>query len=78
MLEKLKEYFEMEYQDAKELLTNRPGWIRTKQDERILIDRTISRCLGAVMFSQIGCGVAYENLDFYDEYKEKIDKLLDN
>ena len=34
------------------------------------------RC--AVMFSQIGCGVAYENLDFYDEYKEKLEKLLDN
>ena len=47
MLEKLKEYFEMEYQDAKELITNRPGWIRTKQDEKTLIDRTISRCLGA-------------------------------
>ena len=78
MLEKLKEYLEKEYQVAKELLTNRPSWIRTKQNERILIDRTISRCLGAVMFSQIGCGVAYENLDFYDEYKEKLEKLLDN
>jgi len=77
MLKKLKEYFEMEYQDAKELLTNRPGWIRTRQDEKILIDRTVSRCLGAVMFSQIGCGAAYEDLDFYEEYKEKIEKLLD-
>lgn len=66
MLEKLKEYFEMEYQDAKELLTNRPSWIRTKQDEKTLIDRTISRCLGAVMFSQIGCGVAYEYSHFED------------
>lgn len=77
LTKKMKEYLEREYKDAEELIKRHPSWIKTRQDERVVIDRIISRCLGVVMFAQT-CGVSYEECAVYDEYKEKLEKLLDN
>ena len=76
LIEKMKEYLKEEYKFAEEIMKNRPSWVKTRQDEKIVIDKTISRCLGVVMFTQT-CGVPYEECAIYDEYKEKLEKLLD-
>lgn len=72
MLDKVKEYYKMEYEEVESLLKgeNRPFWAEPKQ----IIDNSIQRCLGVAQFIQI-VGVAYEDLSCYDEVREKLENL---
>ena len=72
MLEKVKAYFEMEYEETKALLEreDRPWWV----DPNEQIDKSIQRCLGVTQFIQT-VGVTYEDLNCYDEIRERFEKL---
>jgi hypothetical protein len=71
ILNLVKEYYEEEYQDAKRCIEKKYAWTTPKD----LVKSTINRCLGIAQFVQY-LGVPYEDLDIYDEYKEKLEKLL--
>lgn len=72
MLEKVKEYLEMEYEETETFLKkeDRPWWV----DPNEQIDKSIQRCLGVTQFIQT-VGVAYEDLKCYDEIRERFEKL---
>lgn len=72
ILNLVKEYYEVEYQDTKKrCIEKKYAWI-TPRD---LVKGAINRCFGIAQFVQY-LGVPYEDLDIYDEYKEKLEKLL--
>lgn len=71
ILNLVKEYYEVEYQDAKRCIEKKYAWT-TPRD---LVKGAINRCLGIAQFVQY-LGVSYEDLNIYDEYKEKLEKLL--
>lgn len=74
MKEKLNAYFEREYQETIKLLQNPPFWCNTPKEKKDMIWNTIQRCLGAAMVAQ-DFGLSYEDTN-YDEYAEKISKLV--
>jgi hypothetical protein len=73
MLGKVKEYYEKEYKEMETILQmeTRYEWVKPTE----LVYASIQRCLGVAQFAQT-VGVKYEELDCYDEVKEKLEKLL--
>jgi len=75
ILQSAKDYFDMEYNDAKRFVsrpTADPFWPRQ------YVDKTYARCLGVALFVQ-QLDVDYETInEIFEEFKEKINKLLDN
>lgn len=71
--EKMKEFFEREYQETKDIIERNPWWLK---DKNKMIDETIHSCLGIAQFVQL-CGVPYEHLGIYDEIKAKLEALKD-
>lgn len=73
MLEQVREYYEKEYKEIKAILKmeTRYEWVKPTE----LVYASIQRCLGVAQFAQT-VGVKYEELDCYDEVKEKLEKLL--
>ena len=72
ILDKVQEFFEMEYKDLARLMESRPRWFNPQESATY----TIQRCLGVAQFVQL-LGVSYEALNCYEETREKIQKLLD-
>ena len=62
--------------ETKSILENKPFWVQTRSDEKQLIFNSVQRCLGVAQFVQ-SLDVPYEELKVYDEYREKLEKLLD-
>ncbi len=78
VVDTMNEYFEREYKETLELLARDDvSWIKTDKDRRMVVEKTICRCLGVAQFVQY-LGVEYEEIATYDIYKEKLEKLLDN
>lgn len=76
MKEKLNAYFEKEYQETVKLLADSSSWCSTRVEKKNMIWNTIQRCLGAVMIAQ-EFGLPYEDTNkAYEEYAEKISKLV--
>lgn len=73
ILEKVENFFQSEYEETKSLLERKPYWI---SNEKEVVFNSIQRCLGVTQFVQC-LDVPYENLNIYDEYREKLEKLLD-
>ena len=74
MLNTIKDFFEMEYTSTARYL--KPSY--AKGCERMVVDKTISRCLGVAQFVQ-NIGVSYEDINLmYEIYKKKLELLLDN
>lgn len=71
MLEQVKDFFNREYEDTKRLLKNKPSWCKPKE----VVYNSIQRCLGVAQFVQY-VGVKYENLNCYEEVREKLENLL--
>lgn len=72
MLEKIREYYEMEYRDTARSIEK--SWCT---DKKMAVWYAIQRCLGVAQFVQIA-GVSFEEIEtLYDEIKEKLEKLLD-
>ena len=74
ILEKVKEYYKMEFNIFLRVLTINKGndfwWQNLKNNT---INNTLSRFLGIALFVQ-KLGVPYENVSpIYEEYKEKIE-----
>lgn len=71
--EEILKFFEHEYMETKKLAESRPGWLPDS-----FIQDTLFRCQGIAMFVQ-QIGVSFEEIEpFYNSYKEKIQKLIDN
>lgn len=73
MINTVKEFFDSEYRDTVRLLENKPSWVTSEKE---VVFNSIQRCLGVAQFVQL-VGVKYEDLEFYDEFREKMMKLLD-
>lgn len=81
MEQKIKKFFDSEYVGAKEYL----NYLKEDNDTRLrfcstemIIEKTICRLLGVTQFVQ-GLGVEYKEIaPIYDEYKEKLEKLLES
>ena len=73
ILEKVENFFQSEYEETKDLLERKPSWVMSKKE---VIFNSLQRCLGVTQFVQC-LDVPYENLNIYDEYREKFYKLLD-
>ena len=78
MEQKIKKFFDSEYVDIKEYI----NYLKEDNDpfcpiEKV-VDKTICRLLGVTQFVQ-GLGVEYKEIaPIYDEYKEKLEKLLES
>lgn len=73
ILEKVENFFQSEYEETKDLLERKPSWVMSKKE---VVFNSLQRCLGVTQFVQC-LNVPYENLNIYDEYREKFYKLLD-
>lgn len=74
MLDKIKDFFEDEYTSTERYLKSPYA----KGRERMVIDKSISRCLGVAQFVQ-SVGVTYDDVSpLYEIYKKKLELLLDN
>ena len=73
VLEKVENFFKTEYEDTKNLLERKPSWVSSEKE---VVFNSLQRCLGVTQFVQC-LDVPYENLNIYDEYREKFYKLLD-
>ena len=73
ILEKVENFFQSEYEETKSLLERKPYWISSEKE---VVFNSIQRCLGVTQFVQC-LNVSYEILNIYDEYREKLEKLLD-
>lgn len=73
MVEKIREYYELEYSQTKRALDN--SWCEPKD----AIWYALQRCLGVAQFVQTACDVSFEVVEpLYEEFREKFEKLLDN
>jgi hypothetical protein len=71
MLEKVREYYEMECRDTARALEN--SWVT---DKGMAVWYAIQRCLGVAQFVQIAGDVNFEEIDaLYNEFKEKLENL---
>ena len=75
MLDKAIKYFQKEYEEIeKDISKLEPYWTTYKQK---IIENTIHRCLGVALFVQ-EMGVEFEDVNpYYEEIREKLEKLLD-
>lgn len=72
MLEKVKEYFEKEYNSTKRAIENHYSFATPKQ----FVERSITDCLAITQFAQT-LGVSYEDVaPVYEEIKERLENLL--
>ena len=70
MLDKIKDFFEMEYNDACAACGYK--WTTPKK----IVDGAIQRCLGVALFVQAACDVSYDEIDsLYTEYRRKLEEL---
>lgn len=74
MLDKIKAFFEMEYNSTAKFLKTP----YSKGYEEMIVGRTIFRCLGVAEFVQ-DIGVSYEDISpLYETYKKKLKLLLED
>lgn len=74
MLEKVREYFERQYNDTIRAIECDYEWGTPKE----FVWRAITDCLAVAMFAQT-IGVKFEEVNsLYNEYKEKLENLLTN
>ena len=74
MLDKIKAFFEMEYNSTARFLKTPYA----KGYEEMIVGRTIFRCLGVAQFVQ-DIGVSYKDISpLYEDCKKKLELLLEN
>lgn len=73
MLDKVKDFYEMEYKDTIRTLEN-PYWEKQAED---VIKCSLQRCLGVAFFVQGAFDIPFDDINkLYEEYKEKIERLM--
>ena len=78
MEQKIKKFFDTEYRDTKRYINylNNDGSKLKLCSPEIIVNKTICRILGVTQFVQ-DLGVEYKEIaPMYDEYREKLEKLL--
>lgn len=78
-LELVVDYLHREYQTTKRQFgrIDEGDSIWSEKDKPMIVNQTIQRGLGAVMFAQSLDGVKYETIEpIYEQYKENLEKLL--
>lgn len=74
-LERLNDYYNDEVKDVEKYFTTHS--VNTKRKIEI-VNSSISRCLGAAIFSEHFDDITYEEIDkAYRETREKLENLLD-
>lgn len=77
ILELVEDYFKMEYSDIQRI-AERHRILNDTQYLRFNVNATLQRCLGVTLFVQ-SMNVPYDDISkLYDNYREKIEKMLDN
>lgn len=71
ILEKVQEFFEMEYKDLVRLMESKPSWFNPQES----VTYAIQRCLGVTQFVQL-LGVKYEDLNCYEEIRGRLMDLM--
>lgn len=70
MLDKVKEFFEMEYIDA--CIACECKWTIPKE----VVNGAIQRCLGVALFVQTASDISFEEIDsLFTEYRRKLEEL---
>lgn len=70
MLNKVKDFFEMEYNDARVACGYK--WTTPKK----VVDNTIQRCLGVALFVKNTSDVSHDKIDrLYRKYRNKLEEL---
>jgi len=79
ILELVEDYFKMEYRDIQlvvkhhQILYDDTEYLGSRH-----VNATLQRCLGVALFVQ-SMDIPYEEVNkLYEEYREKIEKVLDN
>jgi hypothetical protein len=77
ILKQVKEYYKMEYHNA-ELVATRNTWAREQGRTSATINAALSRGLGVALFVQ-QLDIDYETINkIYEEFRKRVDELLDN
>lgn len=72
MIDKVKDYFEMEYNDTIRTLKN-PYWGMQAVN---VIKYSIQRCLGVAFFVQDSFDIPFDDINkLYTEYRRKLEEL---
>lgn len=81
IINKIKEFYEVEYQGTKRVVEaslsgdKQYSWIRSDADRRKAISQTIDRLLGVAFFVQ-NCDIPYTTIEkLYNEYKGKLENI---
>lgn len=70
MLDKVKDFFEMEYNDA--CIACKYKWTTPKE----VVNGATHRCLGVALFVQTVSDVSFDEVDnLYEEYRRKLEEL---
>lgn len=70
MLDKVEDFFEMEYNNA--CAARNYKWTTPKE----VVNGAIQRCLGIALFVQLECDVPFKDIDnLYTEYRRKLEEL---
>ena len=70
MLDKVKDYFEMEYYDA--CIACEYQWTTPKE----VVNGAMQRCLGVALFVQNASDISFDEVDsLYEEYRRKLEEL---
>lgn len=79
MEQKIRNFFDTEYVDTKRYINYLDDDPRLKFcSTGMIVDKTICRLLGVTQFVQ-NLGVEYDEIaPIYDEYREKLEKLLES
>ena len=70
LIEEAKKFCDTEYRTTVMMWNFKHGWYYHNKD---MAKTSIQRCLGVVQFIQT-CGVPYEEVNWYDELREKYQK----
>ena len=74
-MDKIKDFYEMEYKDTIRTLEN-PYWEKRAED---VIKCSLQRCLGVAFFVQGAFDISFDDINkLYEEYKEKIERLIND
>ncbi len=77
ILELVEDYFKMEYRDIQHV-AERHRILNATEYLKFYVNAVLQRCLGVTLFVQ-SMDISYDDINkLYNNYKEKIEKVLDN
>jgi hypothetical protein len=74
LIAKAKEFCEREYVETKTFYNGE--WSSACYHDESIVRLALQRCLGVVQFIQT-CGVKFEDVSWYEDYREKFFEILE-